>query len=140
MAIDIREIMERFHGGAKEEAFFELLEMPGDVLPALTAAFRTERDPALRAFLVKVGWERRDPMAIHLLSEALDERDEEIWQAALDGLVTFASPEALAILIAARTASWPTNPRPNVFSPASARRSNTSAKPYPSDIRLPEPY
>ncbi|HEX6438526.1 MAG TPA: HEAT repeat domain-containing protein [Candidatus Binatia bacterium] len=103
MAIDIREIMERFHGGAKEEAFFELLEMPGDVLPALTAAFRTERDPALRAFLVTVGWERRDPMAIHLLSEALDERDEEIWQAALDGLVTFASPEALAILIAART-------------------------------------
>ena len=103
MAIDIREIMERFHGSAKEEAFFELLEMPGDVLPALTAAFRTERDPALRAFLVKVAWERRDPMAIHLLSEALDERDEEIWQAALDGLVTFASPEALAILIAART-------------------------------------
>ena len=95
--------MERFHGGAKEEAFFELLEMPGDVLPALTAAFRTERDPALRAFLVKVAWERRDLMAIHLLSEALDERDEEIWQAALDGLVTFASPEALAILIAART-------------------------------------
>ena len=103
MAIDIREIIERFHGGAKEEAFFELLEMPGDVLPALTAAFRTERDPALRAFLVKVAWERRDLMAIHLLSEALDEREEEIWQAALDGLVTFASPEALAILIAART-------------------------------------
>ena len=70
---------------------------------ALPAAQFPERDPALRAFLVKVGWERRDPMAIHLLSEALDERDEEIWQAALDGLVTFASPEALAILIAART-------------------------------------
>jgi len=103
VAIDIKEILERFRGGAEEEAFFELLEMPGDVLPALTAAFRAEQDPALRAFLVKVVWERRDLMAIHLLTEALDQRDEEIWQAALDGLVTFASPEALAVLIAART-------------------------------------
>jgi hypothetical protein len=42
----IREILERFHGDAEEEAFFELLEMPGDVLPALTAAFRAEQDPA----------------------------------------------------------------------------------------------
>jgi hypothetical protein len=51
--------------------------------------FPPEQDPALRAFLVKGAWERRDPMAIHLLTEALDQRDEEIWQAALDGLVTF---------------------------------------------------
>ena len=77
--------------------------MPGDVLPALTAAFRAEQDPALRAFLVKVGCERRDPIAIHLLTEALYQREEEIWQAALDGLVTFTSPEALAVLISART-------------------------------------
>jgi HEAT repeats len=103
VATDIREILEKFRGGAEEEAFFELLEMPGDVLSALTAAFRTEQDPALRAFLVKVAWQRRDPMAVHLLTEALDQTDEEIWQAALDGLVTFASPEALAVLIAART-------------------------------------
>ena len=54
-------------------------------LPALTAAFRGEQDPALRAFLVEVACERRDPMAIHLLTEALDQRDEEIWQSALDG-------------------------------------------------------
>jgi len=47
--------------------------MPGDVLRALTAAFHTEQGPALRAFLVKVAWERGDPMAIHLLSEVLDE-------------------------------------------------------------------
>ena len=83
MAIDIKEILESFRGGAEVEAFFELLEMPGDVLAALTAAFRTEQDPALRAFLVKVAWERRDPMAIHLLTQALDQRNEEIWQGSL---------------------------------------------------------
>ena len=103
MATDIREILEKFRGGAEEEAFFELLEMPGDLLSPLTAAFRTEQDPALRAFLVKISWERREPKAIYLLTEALDQTDEEIWQAALDGLVTFASREALAVLIAART-------------------------------------
>ncbi len=103
MAIDITGILAKFRAGAEEEAFFELLEMPGDLLSPLTAAFRTEQDPALRAFLVKIAWERREPKAIYLLTEALDQTDEEIWQAALDGLVTFASREALAVLIAART-------------------------------------
>jgi HEAT repeat protein len=103
VAIDIREILAKFRGGAEEEAFFELLEMPGDLLSPLTAAFRTEQDPALRAFLVEIAWQRREPKAIYLLTEALDQTDEEIWQAALDGLVTFDSREALAVLIAART-------------------------------------
>ena len=53
---EIREILEKFNSGAEEEAFFELLESPGDVLPAITTAFRTEHNPALRAFLVKVAW------------------------------------------------------------------------------------
>jgi hypothetical protein len=88
---------------AEEEAFSELLEMPGDVLPALTAAFRTQQDPALRAFLVKAAWQRGDRQAIALLAEAVNQSDEEIWQEALDGLVALASPEALAVLMAART-------------------------------------
>jgi HEAT repeat protein len=103
VAIDIREILERFRGGAEEEAFSELLEMPGEVLPALTAAFRTQQDPALRAFLVKAAWQRGDRQAIALLAEAVNQSDEEIWQEALDGLVALASPEALAVLMAART-------------------------------------
>jgi len=54
--------------GAEEEAFFELLEMPGDVMAALTIGFR-----------------------IDLLAEAVNESDEEIWQEALDGPVALAS-------------------------------------------------
>jgi hypothetical protein len=103
VATKIREILEEFSSGAEEEAFFELLEMPGDVLPAITTAFRTERNPKLRAFLVKVAWERRDPNALNFMTEALNQADEEVWQAALDGLVTLASPEALAVLRAAKT-------------------------------------
>jgi hypothetical protein len=103
VATDIRAILERFGGGAEEEAFFELLEMPGDVLPTITTAFRTEHNPRLRAFLVKVAWERRDPKALHFMTEALNQADEEVWQAALDGFVTLASPEALTVLRAAKT-------------------------------------
>jgi hypothetical protein len=48
VAIGYPRNLERFRSGAEEEAFFELLERPKDVLPALTAALRTEQDPALR--------------------------------------------------------------------------------------------
>jgi hypothetical protein len=60
LAPDIRENLEKFRSGGEEEAFFELLEMPGDVMSALTNGFRTEQNPALRAFMVKVAWQRED--------------------------------------------------------------------------------
>jgi HEAT repeat protein len=101
--IDIREVLERLRGGAEEEVFSELLEMPGDITSALTIAFRTEQDPAIRASLIKVAWQRGDREAIALLAEAVNQSEEEIWQEALDGLVALASPEALAVLTAART-------------------------------------
>ena len=100
---EIREILEEFSSGAEEEAFFKLLELPGDLLPVLAAAFRTEHNTKLRAFLVRVAWQRQDPDALPLMAEALRQTDEEVWQAALDGLVTLASPEALAVLTAAKT-------------------------------------
>jgi hypothetical protein len=73
------------------------------VLAALTIAFRTEQDPAIRTFLIKVAWQRGDRQAIDVFAQAVNESDEQIWQEALDGLVALASPEALAVLTAART-------------------------------------
>ena len=72
-------------------------------MAALTIGFRTEQDPAIRTFLIKVAWQRGDRQAIDFLAEAVNESDEEIWQEALDGLVALASSEALAVLMAART-------------------------------------
>jgi HEAT repeat protein len=94
----INEILERYRNGEKEAAFFDLLEMPGDVLHELTRAFQTERFPEIRAFLVKVAWQRRQKSVLPFLGEALNDMQETVWQEALDGLVTFASPEALEIL------------------------------------------
>jgi hypothetical protein len=100
--IEIRAALEKFRSGDEEAAFFELIEVAGNVLPALTEQFRVQPDIAARTFLVRVAWERRDQAALPLLAEALGQPQEEIWQEALDGLVAFASPESLEILRQAR--------------------------------------
>lgn len=102
MELEVRAMLDKFRSGEEEAAFFELLEIPGDVLPALIDVFRTEPDAAIRALLVRVAWERRDHSALSFLGEALSQLQEEVWQQALDGLVAFASPESLEILQRAR--------------------------------------
>jgi hypothetical protein len=102
MELDVRAALDKFRSGDEEAAFFELLEIPGDVLPALIDAFRIEANAAIRALLVRVAWERRDHSALSFLGEALNELQEQVWQQALDGLVAFASPESLEILRRAR--------------------------------------
>jgi hypothetical protein len=99
---EIKQIVERFRSGDDESAFFTLIELPGDVLPALIEIFRAEQAAAVRAFLVKVAWERREEAVIPFLGETLNESEEEVWQQALDGLVAFASPQSLEILKSAR--------------------------------------
>ena len=103
MDTEIKAVLDKFYRGDKESAFFELLEMPGDVLPNLIGVFRSERRPASRAFLVKVAWERRDRSVIPFRGEALMDSKEQVWQEALDGLVALASMESLEILQQARS-------------------------------------
>lgn len=103
MASEIREILEKFNSGAEEEALFKLLEMPGDLLPVLAAAFGTEHNPALRAFLIRVAWQRQDPNALHFMAEALHQTTKKFGKWRVDRLVTFACPEALGVLMAAKT-------------------------------------
>jgi hypothetical protein len=101
-ASEIKEIVDNFRGGDEESAFFTLIELPGKVLPALIEIFRAEPTAAVRAFLVKAAWERREEAVVPFLGEALGESEEEVWQQALDGLVAFASKESLEILQHAR--------------------------------------
>ena len=102
MESEIKEIVERFRSGDEESAFFTLIELPGDVLPTLIEIFRAEHAAEVRSLLVKAAWERHDEAVIPFLGEALRESEEEVWQQALDGLVAFASKEALEILQQAR--------------------------------------
>jgi hypothetical protein len=64
----------------------------------------------MRTFLVSVIWQHRQPSEIPLLAEALFDSEPEIWQEAMDGLVTFACPESLQALRRARTRQF-TNDR-----------------------------
>lgn len=102
----VKEIVESFRAGDEETAFFALIELDGDVLPALTDVFRQEREAHVRAFLVKAAWERRDEAVIPFLGEVLNSAEEDSWQQALDSLVAFASRETHQILIAARTRAF----------------------------------
>lgn len=99
---EIKQIVENFRSGDEESAFFTLIEAPEPVLPGLIEFYRAEPDGEIRAFLVKAAWERREEAVVPFLGEALWAAEEQVWQQALDGLVTFASTQSLTILQQAR--------------------------------------
>ena len=103
MEAEVRTALEKFRRGDDETAFFELVEMPGDVLTGIIEVFHAEPCADVRAFLVKAAWERREETVIPFLAEALNDPAEEVWQQALDGLVAFSLPASLKILQSAQS-------------------------------------
>ncbi len=77
--------------------------MPGEVIPYLIGCFRSEALPAARAFSSKWLGSARDESVIPFLDEAHRDSAEDVWQEALDGLVTLASAESLEVLQSARS-------------------------------------
>ena len=101
-ASQVADCLGRYRQGDREGAFFGLVETDHAVLPDLMAAFRTESDSRVRAFLVEVIWQHRQQSVIQFLGEALHDSEPVVWRQALDGLVTLASPAALEVLRSAR--------------------------------------
>jgi len=102
MAANVRAIVERFLAGDEERAFYDLIELPGDLLADLIEEFQATADSAVRALLVKAAWERKEDKVVPFLRDALTVADELVWQQALDGLVAHASDETHEILLTAR--------------------------------------
>ncbi len=98
----IRAAVEAYRNGEDEEPLAALLELDADIVPAMAELFRGETDPNVRAFLVRVAWERRERNSVEFLVEALSDPTEEVWQSALDGTVALASPEILEVLHAVK--------------------------------------
>ena len=94
--------MEAYRNGEDEEPLAALLGLEADIVPAMAELFRGEADPDVRAFLVRVAWERREQSSVDLIVEALSDPTEEVWQSALDGTVALASPEILDVLQSAK--------------------------------------
>lgn len=84
-------------------AFHCLLESPCEILPELITSFHAPEYADCRSFLLRVIWEYRQPSAIPFLSEALRHGEPGVWKEALNGLVCFSTPEAIAALAAARS-------------------------------------
>ncbi|MEN9675068.1 MAG: hypothetical protein RIS76_964 [Verrucomicrobiota bacterium] len=95
--------LQMFRSGDAENAFHGLLELDRDILPELMAVFRSTQDIGLRELLVAVIWGYREQSVIPFLREALFDTEPRIWRQALNGLVSLASPAALAVLCEART-------------------------------------
>ena len=67
-------------------------------LPHVVKAYESQRDPHVRATLVRVVSEYRSPDACPFLEGALRVAEPDIWKAALDGLITLGSAAALDVL------------------------------------------
>lgn len=105
---EITHYLELFRRGDTDNAFHGLLELDRNILPELMASARAQQDIRVREFLVRVIWQHREPTVIPFLGEMLFDSEPQVWQQALNGLVTLASPASLEVLRAARTRSFPT--------------------------------
>ena len=98
--------VEELRSGDSEAAYFSLVEADSSVVPLLTDACRAEADPRVRATIIEIVWQHRDPTSLGLLSEALDDDAAEVWSNALDGIVALGrsghGDEAIALLETAR--------------------------------------
>ena|SRR5487761_2100117 len=107
--------LEKLKSGDFEVAFHALNDAGHSVIPMLIEAFRHESSSAIRAELVEIIWNHRQPETVVFLGEALNDSDAKVWKSALDGLVTFASPAALQILQAASNRELPNKNQQDEF-------------------------
>jgi hypothetical protein len=92
----LRYYLHQMRDGAAEHAFFGLLELGQEALPLLIAEAGSPNYRDLRANLVEVIWQYRQPEAVAFLGAALNDPDPAVWMQALDGLVVLGGPDAVA--------------------------------------------
>ncbi len=85
-----------------EDAWYWLVELELQALPLLQQFAVSERDEEIRATLVEVIWQHRNPESIPFLAQMLTDPGKKVWKAALDGLVTLGTDDALVALKVAR--------------------------------------
>jgi HEAT repeat protein len=100
--MDIAEIVSHYlnelRKGDSENAFFSLIEADRSAIPYLQKAARQETDPEIKATLVEIIWQHRATETIPFLAELLTDPHDEVWKAALEGLVTICCPESITVL------------------------------------------
>ena len=98
----VQEHVSQLSGAKADDARHSLVEVGPDALPLLMESFNGLNESGVRAALIGVISELRSAQAVPFLAALLRDRDAQVWKAALDGLVTAASPTALNALRAAK--------------------------------------
>jgi len=92
----------QLRGPRGADAECSLVELGEPAIPMLIDAYARERDAAVRASLVRVLWQTREPSVMPALASALLDADSRVWKQALDGIVTLGGHAAVETLAAAR--------------------------------------
>jgi hypothetical protein len=95
---EISRYIQQLHSDNSEDAFFALLHLDDKYLPDLMNAYHQRSDLAIKAALVEVIWQHRQPHTLPFLAEALHQQHEGIWKNALDGIVTIGGTDSLNLL------------------------------------------
>ena len=88
--------------GAVDEAFHGLSEFDPAIVPELELRFRAGSDVSTREFLLRVISQYRQGSSVALLGQALLDPEPQVWQVALDGLVSLGSAASIKALRSAR--------------------------------------
>jgi len=94
---EIREAVAR-HLAGENDVFHDLYCLPDDYGADMIRFCLAASDAEARALLLDVLWNRREPAAIPLLERMIEDENEDVWQAALDGLVTYGSIRSAEII------------------------------------------
>ena len=101
----ISRYLAELEGDKSANAFSRLREAGSDALPSLHTALRAATSPRVKAQIVELIWQTREPSVVSSLAEALNDRAPEVWKAALDGLVTIRNASSARVLQEALAAS-----------------------------------
>lgn len=82
-----------------EDAFHNLLEIEGNILPSLIEKYEQQDDVDVKEDLIEIIWRRQqDQQVLQFLSKAADHTNPIIWKAVIDGIVSIGGHEALMLL------------------------------------------
>jgi HEAT repeat protein len=80
-------------------------ELDSQALPILQQYAVSEQDEDVRAILVEAVWQYRRPESIPFLAQMLNDPSKNVWKAAIDGLVTLGTDDALLALKTAKASA-----------------------------------
>src|ERR1700733_15420378 len=90
-------------GVDRENAWHSLAELGPVVAPDVIATLQTVDEPTVATALIRLLAEYRSPEAIPVLAGRLRDPERDVWQAALDALVTIGTVQSAEALTAAAT-------------------------------------